>query len=448
MHDLDLEADVLAMCLRDSKYVKAAQATLDARHFASREHGWVWRVISETHRASKEIPSATIFFARADLDFTSAEAREAAIDTVIALAERTVDAPEAALDLIRKMTRMALIRSLGEQSLTGIDLGDLDKAEASVHEGLAALRAVGQIEPVRPLAEAAEQRLARRLSPERGIVRFRTPFPTVNGWLRGGLKAGHIGVLLGNTNAGKTSLATDLGGTALIHDNAAVLHIVTEEILEDSELRYDARLSGVERDVLEDGRLSDAQVAAYRGAYAQPWAQRLHLNSVPPGSPVTAIEPLVEEVRSKHPGIPLLVVFDSPWHVHWIKNVGEFRHEVRYVFEYLLAMVQSKEFAPIGMWCTDHARRQDAGRTPGAESGGESYDKNRAVSLVFGLREIAATDHTGEAVVELHLAKNRISKAKKKVLITRANHGLCSFRESPLHGTFDEAHGAEEDDDD
>jgi len=147
------------------------------------------------------------------------------------------------------------------------------------------------------------------------------------------------------------------------------------------------------------------------------------------------VGPLVEMVREKHPRKGLLLVYDSPYHAQGIRHVKERRHELREVAEYLDNLTKDKSLGlgDVAVWFSHHGRRKDAGRVPTSESGAESYDIERIVDFMVGLREGDTPEGAREKNMECWVTKNRIGPVKRMVVWMKADLEICKFREVAYH---------------
>ena len=431
-YDVEFEMDVLASSLKDSKFLSRAAPILRRHNFSSKSHAWVWTNLEHYWTEYRERVTPSILLAQIDHDFKKPEQVEHMQDVLKALYGRKVAAPKSALKFIGDYYKMAVMRETASKVLDGMDDRDLDKASEALNQGAVDMRGAEGLRETTAWGDGVKGRLGRYKSAQThaGPV-FRTPFPSLNRVFNGGMKPGKMGIILGNTGVGKSCLAVDLGFNALVHDRAVVIHITTEEMLEEAEIRYDARFSEIARDKLEDGKLTDAEAEMLEARFKRSAKvmARLFIEQLPPGSKVTLIQPIVEQVREQFPDEPLLLIFDSPYHTTWKRQYEAYRHEIKAIFDYLASLITDPEYAPMAMWATDHARRQDAGRNPGAESGAESYDKNRTTGVVIGLREGEADINETEKTIEVNVAKNRLGKIKRMIIYSKANTAICKFRE-------------------
>jgi replicative DNA helicase len=443
--DVELEKDVLAACLKDKKYLSRAAAVLEEKHFSSGTFAWVWKVLAETFTKHRELAGPSLMFARMDRDWDE-DKHDHVEDVLAALYDRKPASPKAALSEIRRFIKMAVARRTADGVLDSLDDGDMDEAEAALDAGSTEIRRASLISEPSSWTAGAAARLARYESfaiPGTRRV-FKTMSETINHRAipLGGLPAGKIGEILATTNVGKTSFLVGLGYNAANRSGAAVLHITSEDEAEEVEKRYDACITGIDRDKLGMGKLTTAEKTAFMEAFdAHAHIEdRIFVQSLPKGHKVTMVGPLVEMVRERHPKLPILLCYDSPYHARGITVQRERRHELREVIEYVdnLTKDESLGLGPVGVWFTHHARKVDAGKVPTAESGAESYDIERTVDFAVGLREGDSLPTAKEKTMELWITKNRIGPLKKAVVYMKADLGTCRFREVAYHEVAEE----------
>jgi len=430
--DVEFEHDVLAECLRDKAFVRIAIPVLRRHDFSSRILGWVWSVIHSAYSKAGEIPSGRVFGARVSSEFEAEDDQEYAIEVLKGLWRRRVEAPRTALETIRDFVRQSVIRKAAEGIVDGLDAGDLDKAEDALKEGAGSSRAAGLMAEPEAWADGAEARLRVYLGASR-IARIPTPLPTINKITQGGLRAGSFGLVVANTNVGKSSFAVDLGYAALVHGESVVLHVTTEETLEECAARYDARFTGIERAKLLGGRLTAEDREIFldkirrRGATV---GKRLVVHELSPGSDFGLVRMLAERVREQFPDDHITVVIDSPDHLKGAKRES-YRLEVGDVYWRCKAMALDPTLGPLSVWATTQAPKAFEGKTLITSAVSENYDKIRVADFGVGMMEgeIDAEDPDDRRPIEFIVTKNRLGGIKKRRIYVRANLGTCQFDE-------------------
>lgn len=438
--DVEMEMDVLARSVQDVEFARLAMPVLRAHEFSSANLAWVCRILQDTFSRNREIPTPAIFGVHAERDFPDELSREPTILLLLKLFRRNVPAPKTSLDVIRDFLQMTALRTAAAEMAEKIDDGDLDSAKKALSGGQDALRATSIVSRVLRWGENLDERLADYQTPDLA-VRARTPFQGLDRALNGGLPPGRIGVVLANTNIGKSTWLTDIGYTALFRSGFAVVHITTEETAKECMARYDSRHTSIDRSRLEGRSLTseDAELFSAKFSNRKEITKRLFIHEMPPGSDIAGVYTVLEDVRREYLDLPLLCVIDSPDHMKSDAYAKDgYRLMVKAVFENIKALSTNPVLRPCCLWVSGQARKQDAGKLLTAESSSESYDKTRIADVVVGLTEgDASGTSNGEVAMRVNMAKNRIGAIKKKVWSCYADMSTCRWREVGIFETDD-----------
>lgn len=443
--DVELERTVLSRCLKDRPFLSQAFPLLEEIDFSSESFAWIWICLAEVFEKHRELADPSVLFTRIDREFPDVADRERLEDTLSALYSASPSSPHAALDEIRRFVKMSAARRAADGVFDGIEDGDMDAVESALDDGSMKIRRAGLIAQPTSWTASAESRLERYKSYARpGVLRtFATMSPTINrlAMAGGGLPIGKMAEIMSTTNVGKTSFLVDIGYNAIVRSQAAVIHVSSEDPMEEVEARYDARFLGIDRDRLMAGDIKAHEAEHYRKKFieAAELNDSLFVHYLPKGHKVTMVGPLVEMVRQRHPYKPILLCYDSPYHAAPPSKKTERRHELREIIEYVdnLTKDASLGLGPVGCWFTHHARRKDAGKAPTAESGAESYDIERSIDFGIGLREGEAIKSNEYICIEGHIMKNRLGKLKKAVIYFEARLGTCRFDETSYTELYD-----------
>lgn len=432
--DVEYERDLVATALKDLRFVKSALPVVKKHQFSDRALGWIWSVVAETVTRAGELPTARVFSERLDRDYKDEESAAYVMEVLLSLNRRKVAAPRTALERVRDFVRMVSIRGGLEGGVDGLDRGDLTQAEEAIKKGIQAAREVSLMSEPVSWGESVDVRLGEYTATEEKVRdRVKTPLPTLNRFLNGGLRPGSMGLLVANTNVGKSSFAVDIGYTALAYSGAVVVHIVTEETLTEGLARYDARLTGIDRGDLLSGRMTPAQEKIYKETHARKreMTKRLFIHELPPKTEIGQVKMLVELAREKFPDRPLLIVVDSPDHLTPGGRMENFRLGQSDVHWTIKAMVKAEELSPCMAWVTTQAPKAFEGKTLTTGAASETYDKSRITDVMLGVME---SNEGGPATgdfqrVEFILVKNRLGGVKKAKIWADGHMGTCRFEE-------------------
>lgn len=434
--DVEMERDVLAGCMTDAAFARAALPVLRGHSFSTVQHTWIWRVLSETFETTRELPTDRLYAAHLLRDFRRPEDRAHVGAVLKGLLGREVASPRSALEEIRRFARLAAVRrGLGE-AIDGLDKGDVDAAEAAIASGLLDARSVAALRDPSSGLEWRD-RLAGYTGGESAVVRFEMPLPSLNRYTGGGLPPGSVSVVLAQTNVGKSTWAVDVGFTATLKNQAVhVAHVTTEETEREAFARYDSRISRFERTTLLSGTLSseDAATFALRMERAKSITSRLHVMEMSPGSSSAGLWTFVERVREKaNPGAPILLIVDSPDHLGPPTAAAKKDHrlQVAAVYWSLKALAKDSTIGPVAVWAVTWAPAEYEKKKMTANATSETKEKGRIADFMVAMSEADGGASTDEDKQELFfdVVKNRLGKIKNARVGSVANLGICEFVE-------------------
>ena len=446
--DIEFEKDVLAASLKDPRFARSALPVLRAHDFSTKVLAWVWKVIEEVYGKNRELPTGKIFVTFAERDFETPKDVDFALAVVLGLRKRKPSAPRTALEQIREFIRLAACREAADLSLEGLDEGDVDKAEAALSEGIRRAKSATMIEDPVDWIETAAERLDRYVAPEGRENRIRFPLPEITAATNGGGKPGSLTIVAANTGVGKTTFAVDCGFGGLCHARAIVIHVTTEETEEECEIRYDARLTGIDRTKFETGDLSEADKAHFLAKFKRrgDLAGRLKIVELPPDSPFSLVRVHVEQVREEYPDDPIFLVVDSPDHLTKSTQAENFRLAQTGVFWEFKALLVDPTLAPVIGLATVQAVKETAGKKViRPEDLAETYNKSRIASVVIGMiegDEVPASPGESEPearAFEFWVGKNRLGRRKRFRVHAEGRLGICEFTETAAGAGPEEA---------
>jgi hypothetical protein len=445
-----MEKDVLSQCMRDEGFARAASPVLRAHSFSNRHHTWIWRVLSETYAATRELPTGRVYAAHLLRDFERPEDRAYLLGVLKGLYGRPSKAPRSALEEVRRFARVAAVRgSLGD-ALDALDKSDVDGAERAVETGLSATRAASALrEPA--TGDAWAERLRIYTGEDGPTVRFDVPIDAFNRVTGGGLPPGAVAIVVAQTNIGKSTWAVDVGYTALLRNPAThVAHVTTEETEREAFARYDSRIAAAgeataegkarfERTYLLSGALSphDAEAFRVRMTRAKALTSRLHVLELAPGSSSSGLWSFVERVREQAgPDAPILLNVDSPDHLEPPTAAARKDHrlQVAAVYWNLKALAKDKRAGPLAVWAVTWAPAEYEHRRMTANAVSETKEKGRIADFMLAMTdgdsEGDASSEAGDQEIIFDVIKNRLGRVKRLRVYARANLGVCEFRDS------------------
>lgn len=426
-YDAEFEAEVLAQCLKDAKYLREAARVLDRRHFVVREHGWAWRVVKDAWTSASETAAPALFQSRAAAEFRDPDERRVHLELALKLFRHARPSPRTALEELRRFVRTAQLQMAIEESVRLQERGEWDDAWDPVREAVRTdVRKTGYRVSrwIEEFDERQRERKHRREHPElyRSIP---TGFRRLDRVITGAQEGELCGVMA-TTNKGKSALAVNLGYNAVAR-GYGVVHFSTEMGHKKVAQRYDSRFTKVEYRKYKRYDFTDAELAAIDKAVAasrRKFMGRLRIISTPLRScDIDLIRSGVDDMRAEMPSVDMVVV-DSADHMQ-----ARGRFEKQYMAEAanFWDLKDLAEELEIPVWATLQAKQEFETKTATTRAAAGAYDKSRICDLLLSINEpgessraASVTSDAGEvagaggrrADFELYVAKYRDDESK------------------------------------
>jgi replicative DNA helicase len=383
----DFEEEVLAECLRDSKYLCDAARVLDHRHFVVNEHAWVWRTMRSVWVRSNETATPALFSSRAAMDLVDDDSRAVHLSTVVKLFRRKSSAARATLEELRRFVRAAQLQAAIEASVKSQEQGKWEEAWDPITELLR--KDVKRIDYrvsrwIEEFDERQQERCQRREHPEL----FRS-IPTGYRQLDRrivGAQEGELCGIMATTNKGKSVLATNIGFNACSR-GYGVVHFSTEMSHKKVAQRYDSRFTHVEYrkfkrfdftpyELEELAKVVEANKKKFHG--------RLRIISTPLRScDVDLIRRAVDDMRVEMPRIDMIIV-DSGDH---LQPRGHFDKPYQAEGSNFWDLKDLAEELDVPVWVTLQAKQEFETKTASTRAAAGSYDKSRICDLMISINE-------------------------------------------------------------
>lgn len=384
--DQDFEDEILAQCLRDSEYVRRASATLDAHHFGTEQHGWVWTNIKDVWESHGELLHRGLIIRRARSDFKDEDERMAVLELASKLFRLKPSAPKAALEELENFVRFVNLHTAFEESLKHVDKGNLDEAYSIIHKTVSVDRRPTGYEIshwIEEFSDRLKQAKQRRDNPNE--------HPVIKTGIKGldkiimGIRLTEFGLLAATTNRGKSITGVHFGFHA-INQKFGTAHFSTEMNVEQVAMRYDSRWSRLVHAKFKvfDFNTSELRTLARRLAKAKDkYKGLLKIISIPVTSArLPQMRRVVDELDEQVPGGIRLVILDSPDHIRGDTNQRERRHEIGDVFWDVAGWAAEDKRA---IWGTTQLGKQAADRVGKSEDVADNYDKARIADIFLTL---------------------------------------------------------------
>ena len=425
-YDADFEAEVLAQCLKDAKYLRDATRVLNRRHFVVKEHGWAWRVIKDTWADASELTKPAVFKARVDSEFRDVDEQRTYLELILKLFRHDRSSPKTALEELRRFVRTADLQMAIETSVRSQERGEWDEAWEPIREVVRSDVRKTSYKVSRWIEEFPERqrkRKHRREHPElyRSIP---TGFARLDRVITGA-QEGELCGIMATTNRGKSVLAVNLGFNAIAREYG-IVHFSTEMGHEKVAQRYDSLFTKYEyrkfkrydftgEDLARIDKMVAKNLQKYRG--------RLRIISTPLRScDIDLIRSAVDDMRAEMPKIDMVIV-DSGDHLQ-----ARGRHEKQYQAEgsNFWDLKDLAEDIEVPIWVTLQAKQEFETKTASTRAAAGAYDKSRICDLLISINEpsersriAAVSADSGEveqpahkADLELYVAKYRDDESK------------------------------------
>ncbi len=393
--DIEFEDSVLGECMRDDGYLRRAVRIADAHHFGTREHSWVWKVISDTWTKYRERPNVKLIIARARADFKKDEERKPYLALVLRLTKARPAAPKAALDELQKFVRHVTLQLAFERGAEALEKGDLEAAErASATASSHSLRdrSWTHVAWMEGFAERQAARKYEKEHPDEFKV-IPTGFPRLDKALGGGGRKGEVGLIMGTTGRGKSITENNIVHSGISRGYKGC-YFSLEMPARQVAARHDSRWSTFKYDQFKTFDFKPSELreleARYKKAIKQ-YANMFHIISMPVRSAdIRTIRAALDDLKDEHDFVPDFLAFDSGDHLKAVDNTLEsFRLQQAAVYWDLKQLAEGEGFL---VWSTVHAGKEWAVQIATAEATSESYDKARIADIILSINDPNAKD--------------------------------------------------------
>lgn len=382
--DQDFEEEVLATCFVNADYLRTAVRLLEAHHFITEAHGWIWGVIQTTWTKYAELANGKIIAAAAKRDFSDDDKRKPVLELARKLLKMKPTAPKASLAELQQFVRMVTLQDALEKSAKALERGNIDDAWDGV-------RVATRID-LRPKAfevcnwieefdERQEQRKFKAEHPEH-FKSIPTGWPTLDK-IAVGVSPGEMALLLATTNKGKSICATNFGYHSVIHGYKTA-HVTTEMKMFPVAQRYDSRFTRKQYISFKKWDFTSSELREIQEKLKRKRKNLeglLQIIHLPVGASTAQLAMALEEARDAMGGLDLLVL-DSPDHLRPQTQHRDHRLNQAQVFWELKALLDEENLAG---WATVQAGKEWATAMASSEAASESYDKARIADMIVSL---------------------------------------------------------------
>ncbi len=385
--DKEFEESILAQALKDVNYLKRAARILDAHHFISPQHAWVWDVIRGIWDKYREQASAKLVLARSREDFGDDDDRAPYVELVRKLFKKKTKAAAATLEELSKFVRTVNAQLAMEAAAKDLERGKLDEVYETLRNASRRELKPKDYTLVRWSEEFKERQRDRKYRKEHEdeFVRIPTGFKRLDKII-GGIEPGELGLILATTGKGKSIMLTNLAYAAVREKKYPVAYFALEMPARQVAMRQDARWLGIPYNQFKEYDFSPSELRAIKKRYKkirEKWQGMLRIISMPLRKcNVNTIRDALDDLYQEEKFRPRMLLIDSGDHMQGTSRFESYRLEQASVYWDLKTLAEEDGY---GIWTSTHAGREWAKSIATAEATGESYDKARIADIVCSL---------------------------------------------------------------
>lgn len=383
--DIEFEEEILSRCLRDQSFLKNAAPLLEAHHFGSKQHAWIWKTIKYIWDNFREKPSGKLIVMRAKHDFSREEELKTHIELISKVAKKR-GAAKASLNELELFVRAVNAQRVLEESAKELEKGRINKAWDVLNRASREDVKPRNYQVIRWIEEFEERQRERKFNAEnpKSITRIPTGFKQLDNLLAGGIEIGELGLILGTTGKGKSIMLNNLAYWAAASGFPTVYFTLEMKARQIAQ-RTDSRWSMFEYSKFKryDFKPSELRRLKSKMKYAMKrFADKLIIVESPVRKTmVSDLERVLDDLSDDYGFVPKLIVVDSGDHMVASRRYESYRLEQADVYWNLSGLAQQG----YGVWSSVHAGREYVKILAHAEAASESYDKSRIADIVISL---------------------------------------------------------------
>jgi replicative DNA helicase len=411
----EFELDALAMCLKDPRYMRDAVRVLDRRHFVIPEHGWAWKVISDTWRSSSEIPTASVFKSKLYTEMDDEDARLPYLNLIVDIFRREPQAPKAALEELRQFVRTTDLQLAIEKSIKAQERHQWNEAWDPIREAVRKDVRQSGYRVSRWIEEFDERQRERKHRYEHPELYKTIPtgFRELDRRL-GGAREGELWGIMASTNRGKSILAVNIGFNALAR-GYSVVHFTTEMSESKVAQRYDSRFTQFEYRKFKRWDFSSNDLEKINGIVRDKtnrYKGKLRIVATPlRNCDMDLIHNAIDDMRVEmQSGIDMVIV-DSGDH---IQQRGRFEKQYLYEGANYWDLKDLAEDYELVTYSTLQAKAEFEEKVATTRASGGAYAKSQIVDVLISINETrkgknrqTVTSESGEPKKEQKKKKDR-----------------------------------------
>jgi len=432
--DVEYEKQIIATSLKDIRYLQRAVAALKEYQFSNKQLDWIWKQIVSQYVTHHELMPRKKAIRLIKAEFSERSKSQPYMDTNIELFDSTQNMANTSMEELNRFIKHQHMKTAMSDAAELLKQGKVEDAWNTYREG-AALQAAAEANREDWFSRLDERQAIRRAQAKAGVTsRVPSSVRYLDNHLDGGLAPGELGILIGVTSIGKSSMLVQFAYGAAVR-GSHVLYVALEMRRDQIESKLDAKLTQIDSRKFKTHDFDRGELIRIERSKdriqrmpKRILKDKLHVASVPVQKcDVNIIRGMIKDRLAV--GIPTdLVVVDSGDHLVPIRRAENYR--VTHTMAYW-DMKGLAEECDCGVWSSTHAPKEYKNKIIWyAESVAESYDKARIsdVAVTMGCT-LQMRDITPYPELAMVLAKNRDGEVPRMWLKMQARYSTCTFIE-------------------
>lgn len=386
--DINFEETILSKCIKDQAFLKKAAPLLEAHHFGTRQHSWIWKSVKYVWNTYREKSNIKLLVMMAKHDFTKSEDLEIHLKLIKKIVKKKAESPLATLSELQTFVRSVNAQKVLEEAATELEKENIDKVWNVLNKASRRDVKPKNYTVVRWIEEFEDRQRERKFKAENPdlVVRIPTGFKALDSLLAGGLEIGELGLVVGTTGKGKSILLNNLGYWSAA-SGFPTLYITLEMTAQKVAQRMDSRWSKYNFNQFKtyDFKPSELRMLNNKIKYAKKrFSDKLMIVETPVRkTTIDDIERILDDVNDDYGFAPKMIIVDSGDHMSSARRYESYRLEQADVYWHLSWLSQQGYV----VWSSVQAGKEHAKSIADAEAVSESYDKSRIASLVISINQ-------------------------------------------------------------
>lgn len=384
--DIKFEETILSRCLRDQAYLKKAAPLLEAHHFGTSQHSWLWKSIKHIWDQFREKPNGRLLVMMAKHDFPKREDLKAQLELIKKIIQTKPKAANATLAELEIFVRAVNAQRVLEEAAKELEKEHVDKAWEILNRASrqdVKPRNYQLVKWIEGFDERQSERKFRAEHPE-AFVRVPTGFKQLDVILGGGVELGELGLVMATTGKGKSIMLCNLAywGSAMGYPT---VYFTMEMSARQIAQRLDSRWTQFDYNKFKNFAFKPSElrrIDTRKKSAVKRFTDKLFIVETPVRkTTILDLERALDDLSDDYGFVPQLIVVDSGDHMTATRKYESYRLEQADVYWHL-AWLSQQGYA---VWSSVQAGKEYANVVAHAEAASESYDKSRIASIVISL---------------------------------------------------------------